>query len=271
MSGPRTVGSADGTTIAYDVGGEGPPLMLVGGAFSFRRYKSWVQLFELLTPTFRVISYDRRGRGESGDASEYAIEREIEDMDALIHVAGGSAHVFGMSSGAVLALRAAAAGVDFDRAVVYQPPFNVDESGHLPPADFGRRLGALAAAGDRGATASYFMRQGMGAPRLLVGLLRLARPIWKNLESVAHTLPYDYTVMGETVHGKPLPDEPWASIPTPTLIVDGGKSGASLRHASNALAARMPNAERRTLAGQGHNLSMKVVAPLLEEFLLDPR
>jgi pimeloyl-ACP methyl ester carboxylesterase len=269
MSGPTTVRSADGTAIAYDVGGEGPPLILVGGAFSFRRYKSWVQLFELLAPTFRVITYDRRGRGDSGDASEYAVEREIEDLDALVQLAGGSAHVFGMSSGAVLALRAAAAGVGFERVVVYQPPFSVDASGHVPPADFGRRLGQLATAGDRGTTASYFMRQGMGAPRVLVGVLRLARPIWKNLESVAHTLPYDYAVMGETVHGKPLADEPWASIPTPTLIVDGGKSGAALRRASDALAARMPNAKRRTLAGQGHNLSMKLIAPVLEEFLLD--
>ncbi|MET0561412.1 MAG: alpha/beta hydrolase [Gaiellaceae bacterium] len=271
MSGPRTVRSGDGTTIAYDVGGEGPPLILVGGAFSFRRYKSWVQLFELLAPTFRVISYDRRGRGDSGDAPAYAVEREIEDLDALIQVAGGSAHVFGMSSGAVLALRAAAAGVDFDHAVVYQPPFSIDSSGHAPPADFGRRLGALAAAGDRGAAASYFMRQGMGAPRVLVGLLRVARPIWKNLEAVAHTLPYDYAVMADTVHGRPLEREPWASIATPTLIVDGGKSGGSLRRAADALAARMPNAERRTLAGQSHNLSMKLLAPVLEEFLLDRR
>jgi pimeloyl-ACP methyl ester carboxylesterase len=271
MSDPLTVGSSDGTTIAYDLAGEGPPLILVGGAFSFRRYKSWVQLFELLAPTFRVISYDRRGRGDSGDAPAYAIEREIEDLGELVQVAGGSAHVFGMSSGAVLALRAAAAGIGFDRAVVYQPPFSVDASGHVPPADFSRRLRALAAAGDRGATASYFMREGMGAPRLLVGLLRLARPIWRDLESVAHTLPYDYAVMGETVHGKPLADEPWASIPTPTLIVDGGKSGASLHRAADALAALMPNAERQTLAGQGHNLSMKLLAPLLKEFLLDRR
>jgi pimeloyl-ACP methyl ester carboxylesterase len=271
VSGLRTAKSGDGTRIAYDVEGGGPPLILVGGAFSFRRYKSWVQLFELLAPTFRVISYDRRGRGDSGDGPEYAVEREIEDLDALIQVAGGSAHVFGMSSGGVLALRAAAAGVRFDRAVVYQPPFGIDASGHLPPADFGSRLGAHAAAGDRAATASYFMRQGMGAPRVLVGLLRLARPIWRNLESVALTLPYDYAVMGETVQGKPLADEPWGAIPTPTLIVDGGKSGASLRRASDALAARMPNAERRTLAGQGHNLSMKLLAPVLEEFLFDRR
>jgi pimeloyl-ACP methyl ester carboxylesterase len=271
MNGLTTVRSADGTTIAYDVAGDGPALILVGGAFSFRRYKSWVQLFELLAPRFRVISYDRRGRGDSGDAPEYAVEREIEDLDALVQVAGGSSHAFGMSSGAVLALRAAAAGVPIGRAVVYQPPFSVDASGHLPPPDFGRQLGALAASGNRGAIASYFMRQGMGVPRVLVALLRVARPIWKNLEAVAHTLPYDYALMGDTVHGRPLALEPWVSIATPTLVVDGGKSGASINRAADALAARMPNAERRTLAGQSHNLSMKLLAPVLEEFLLDHR
>ena len=271
MSRHSTVRSKDGTTIAYDSAGDGPALILVGGAFGYRRYKSWAQLAELLAPRFRVLSYDRRGRGDSGDAPQYAVEREIEDLDALVQAAGGSAHVFGMSSGGVLALRAAAAGVPIRRAAVYQPPFSVDASGHLPPPDFGPRLGELARSGRPGATASYFMRKGMGAPRVFVGLLRVARPIWRNLEAVAHTLPYDYAVMDGTVHGKPLPREPWASIAMPTLVVDGGKSPASLRRAANALAAGLPNAERRTLEGQSHNLSMKVLAPVLEDFLLDRR
>ena len=113
------------------------------------------------------------------------------------------------------------------------------------------------------------MREGMGAPRVFVGLLRVARPIWRNLEAVAHTLPYDHAVMGDTVNGTPLARQPWASIATPTLIVDGGKSPASLRKASDALAERMPNAGRRTLEGQSHNVSMKMLAPVLEDFLLD--
>jgi pimeloyl-ACP methyl ester carboxylesterase len=271
MSGHRTVRSRDGTPIAYDSAGHGPALILVGGAFSYRRYKSWVQLAELLAPRFGVISYDRRGRGDSGDAPHHAVEREIEDLDALVRAAGGSAHVFGMSSGGVLALRAAAAGLPIERAVVYQPPFSVEASGHLPPPDFAERLDELVASGRRGATVSYFMREGMGAPRAFVGLLRVARPIWRNLEAVAHTLPYDYAVMDGTVAGKTLPHEPWASIATPTLVIDGGKSPASLQQAADALAARMPHATRRTLAGQSHNLSMKVLAPVLEEFLLDRR
>ena len=267
----RTVRSRDGTPIAYDTAGDGPAVVLVGGAFSYRRYRSWVQLAELLAPRFAVIGYDRRGRGDSGDAPEYAVEREIEDLGAVVDAAGGSAHVFGMSSGGVLALRAAATGVPIERAVVYQPPFSVDASGHLPPPDFEQRLHALVASGDRGATVRYFMREGMGAPRALVGALRLARPLWRNLEAVAHTLPYDYAVMNGTVHGTPLPREPWSSIESPTLVLDGGKSPTSLRNAADALALHMPNAHRRTLAGESHNLSMTVLAPVLEEFFLDRR
>jgi pimeloyl-ACP methyl ester carboxylesterase len=218
-----------------------------------------------------VVNYDRRGRGDSGDAEEYAVEREIEDLDGLVRAAGGSAHVFGISSGGVLALRAAAAGVPIERAVVYQPPFSVDADGHLPPPDFGLRLDELVASGRRAETVSYFMREGMGAPRALVGLLRVARPIWRNLEAVAHTLPYDYAVMVGTVAGRPLAREPWASIATPTLVLDGGRSPAPLRRAADALAERMPNAQRGTLEGQSHNLSMKALAPVLEEFLRDRR
>ena len=171
----------------------------------------------------------------------------------------------------MLALRAAAAGVPVERAVVYQPPFSVDASGHLPPPDFESRLEALVASGDRGATVRYFMREGMGAPRALVGALRLARPLWRSLEAVAHTLPYDYAVMNGTVHGTPLAREPWASLATPTLVLDGGKSPVSLHRAAEALTATMPNARRRTLAGQSHNLSMKVLAPVLGDFLLARR
>ena len=271
MSGHRTVRSQDGTQIAYDAVGDGPPVILVGGAFSYRLYRSWVQLAQLLAPRFRVVSYDRRGRGDSGDAPAYAVEREIEDLGALVEAVCGSAHVFGMSSGGVLALRAAAAGIPLERAVVYQPPFSVDASGHLPPPAFSERLDELVASGRRGATVRYFMREGMGAPRVLVGVLRVARPIWRNLEAVSHTLPYDYAVMDGTVHGTPLAREPWASIATPTLVVDGAKSPASLRHAADALAARLPHADRATLSGQSHNLSMKLLAPVLEGFLLDRR
>lgn len=272
MSGHRTVRSPDGTTIAYDISaGDGPALILVGGAFSYRGWKGWRELTDLLAPRFRVVKYDRRGRGDSGDVAPYAFERELEDLDALVQAAGGSAHVFGMSSGGVLVLRAAAAGVPVERAAVYQPPFSVDTDGHVPPPDFQQQLQELVAAGKKGTAAGYFMRKGMGVPRPLVGMFRLARPLWRTLEAVAHTLPYDVAVMGETVYGKPLAPAPWASIATPTLVIDGAKSPASLRKAADALAELMPNAERRTLAGQSHNPSMNVLGRVLEEFLHDRR
>lgn len=267
MSGHLAVRSGDGTPIAYERTGDGPALILVGGAFSHRRWKGWRRLAELLAHRFTVISYDRRGRGDSGDAPEYAVERELDDLDAILRVARGPAHVFGMSSGGVLALRASAAGVPIARAVVYQPPFSVDASGHLPPPGFEKRLDELVASGRRGAAVSCFMREGMGAPRAFVGFLRVARPIWRDLEAVAHTLPYDLAVMNGTVQGRPLAREPWASVAIPTLVVDGGKSPASLRKAADALAASLPHAERRTLEGQSHNVSMTALAPLLEEFL----
>ena len=217
-----------------------------------------------------MASYDRRGRGDSGDAPADAVEREIEDLDALVQEAGGSAHVFGMSSGGVLALRAAAAGVPIRRAVVYQPPFSVDASGICRrPTSGARRRARRARAGAARPRATSCGR-GWARRARSSALLRLARPIWRNLEAVAHTLPYDYAVMGDTVHGRPLAREPWASIATPTLVVDGGKSPASLRKAADALAERMPDADAY-LDGQSHNVSMKMLAPVVEDFLLDRR
>lgn len=262
----NTVRSADGTAIAFDRVGDGPAVILVGGAFSFRKYKTTVQLAELLAPRFTVVNYDRRGRGDSGDTPPYAVEREIEDLAALIDAAGGRASVWGMSSGGVLALRAAAAGLPIERLAVYQPPFMVDREGHVPPSDFRSRLDELVAADRRSTTVKYFMVKGMGVPSLFVNVLRLVPPIWSSLTAVAHTLPYDYAVMGETVAGLPLPREPWESIRTPVLVIDGGKSPASLARAADALAQTLSDARRLTLDGQSHNVSLKVLAPALVEF-----
>jgi hypothetical protein len=263
----RTVRSQDGTRIAYDQLGAGPPVILVGGAFSYRRYKATVELAQLLSRRFTVLNYDRRGRGESGDTAPYAVEREIEDLAALIDAAGGRASVWGMSSGAVLALRAAAAGLDIRRLALYQPPFAIDRDGHVAPADLGTRLGELVAADRRGQAVAYFLTKGMGMPAPVAGMMRLARPLWSRLKAVAHTLPYDYAVMGDTVSGRPLAVEPWRSVSAPALVIDGAKSPASLRRAADAIAERLPHARRVTLDGQSHNVSMPVLAPVLEDFL----
>ena len=156
--------SRDGTAIAYDREGDGDPLVLVGGAFSYRRYPGQVKLAGLLGTHFTVYSYDRRGRGDSGDAKPYAIEREIEDLAAVIGAAGGRAHVWGLSSGAVLALEAAAAGLPIGKLAVQEPPLVVDPSDRQPPSDLLQRLTVQIDAGERAAAVRYFMVEGMGAP-----------------------------------------------------------------------------------------------------------
>jgi pimeloyl-ACP methyl ester carboxylesterase len=246
--------------------GDGPPVILVGGAFSYRRYPRYVELAELLGERFTVINYDRRGRGDSGNARPYAVDREIDDLRALIDVAGGSAHVWGQSSGGVLALRAAAAGLAIRKLAVFEPPFRLDRQGTPPPADFAARLDALVAADRRGQAVKYFMTKGMGAPGLVISLMRLARPLWSRLKAVAHTLPYDIAVMGDTIEGKPLSRSEWASIRTETLVLTGAKSPQRASDAGRALADVLPNARHQALEGQSYNVRMKPLAPILIEF-----
>ena len=264
------VRSKDGTSIAFDQSGDGPAIILVGGAFSYRALPKLRQLAELLAEHFTVINYDRRGRGDSGDRAPYAVEREIEDLDALIEVAGGSASVWGWSSGGVLSLRAAAAGLAIERLAVYEPPFIVDRAGHLPPPDFATRLDELTATDRRTAAVRYFMTQGMGVPAILVTLMRLS-PSWSKLKATAHTLPYDHQVMGSTVTGRPLSAVDWASVKAPTLVIAGEKSPERLRGAARALADVLPNPRQRTLTGQSHNISIKSLAPALAEFFATSR
>ena len=214
-----SVRSADGTPIAYDKLGAGPPVILVGGAFSFRRYRRSVELAELLAEHFTVFNYDRRGRGDSGDTAPYSVEREIEDLAALIELAGSRSCVWGQSSGGVLALRAAAAGVAIEKLAVFEPPFRLDSDGDAPPADFATRLGQLVAADRRNQAVKYFMTKGMGAPGFFISLMRLSPQMWSRLTAVAHTLPYDVAVMGDTTEGKPLSPADWEIRP-------GGHAGA---------------------------------------------
>jgi len=261
----QTVQSRDGTSIAFDRLGQGPPIILVGGAFSYRAFPKLVQLAKLLAERFTVVNYDRRGRGDSTDTSPYAVEREIEDLQALVDVVGGSASVWGWSSGGALALRAAGRGLRIEKLAVYEPPFMVDDSGHLPPADFATRLAEVTAADDRSAAVKLYMTQGMGIPPVIVTLMRCT-PFWSKLKATANTLPYDWAVLGNTMAGKPLSAAEWATVTTPTLVMAGEKSPAQLRNGGQALADVLPNAQRRALARQSHNVSMKALAPVLAEF-----
>jgi pimeloyl-ACP methyl ester carboxylesterase len=258
-----TVLSKDGTAIAFDRIGDGVPVILVDGALCYRGMGQSRQLAELLAPHFTVITYDRRGRGESGDTAPYAVEREVEDITALLSEAGGSAYLWGTSSGAVLALEAASRLSGIKKLALYEAPFIVDDS-RSTTEDHWVRIGEAVAAHRRGAAVTFFL-QAVGVPRLLIALMRLS-PVWPKLKAIAHTIPYDGVIVQDNQRGRPLPAKQWASVTVPTLVMDGGRSPQWMRHGNRALALVLPNAQYRTLAGQTHMLKPKVHAPTLVDF-----
>jgi len=263
----QTVTSKDGSRIAYDRLGSGPTVILVGGALGYRKFNKMEELAKLLAERCTVINYDRRGRGDSTEVKPFALEREIEDLAALIEAEGGSASLWGWSSGGALALRAAGAGVGVERLSVYEVPFMVDPGAKRPTPDYGERLDELVAAGDRNGAVKHFMRNAMGIPAPFVALMRLM-PMWKGIKATAHTLPYDWAALGKhTMYGASLDAEEWASVTVPVLVVFGGKSPAVLQQGSRALAEVLPNAELRELPGVSHNVKMPVLAPVVAEFV----
>lgn len=262
----NTVLSSDGTTIGYSRDGSGPALILVGGAFQHRAIDPRTgQLAALLARDLTVYHYDRRGRGESGDTAPYAKEREIEDLAALVEHAGGPALVFGNSSGAALALDAAAHGVAISKLAVYEAPFVVD--GSRPPVgeDYLDRLSKLLADGRRGDAVELFLTEAVGVPAEFVAGMRQA-PFWPDFEAVAPTVRYDALFMDGTLTGGPLPAERWAGVTVPVLVIDGGASPESMHSAASALAALLPDAGRHTIEGQLHDVDPALLAPVLHEF-----
>jgi pimeloyl-ACP methyl ester carboxylesterase len=254
--------SKDGTTIAYERSGQGPAVILVDGALCSRAFGPMPKLAPLLAQHFTVYMYDRRGRGESGDTQPYARQREVEDIAALIHEAGGSASLVGLSSGAALALEAVASGLDVRGVVAYEPPY-VDDSGREGGSEHQPRLERLIAADERGGAVKYFMRSMVGLPGPMVMLMRLMPWVWRKLEAVAHTLPYDAAVMTDYK----VPRERLASIRVPALVMHGSKTDPRLARAAQTGAAAIPGARHQPLEGQTHNVSPGALAPLVREFL----
>jgi pimeloyl-ACP methyl ester carboxylesterase len=264
----HTVVSKDGTIIAFDRYGTGRPLILVDGALCYRDSGPSRPLASLLQKDFTVYTYDRRGRGDSGNTSPYAVEREIEDIEALLIEAGGSAYVYGISSGAGLALEAANSGLPVRKLALYEAPFVVDHSRPPVPKDFQLQLENLIAAGDRGGAVRLFLTKGVRVPAPFVAMMRFM-PAWPKLKGVAHTLPYDIAIVGPYQHGTPLPARKWSSATMPTLVAGGGKSPGWMRNAMEALADAIPRARHLTVPGQTHMVKPEVLAPVLVDFFYE--
>jgi pimeloyl-ACP methyl ester carboxylesterase len=261
------VRSTDGTAIEFERTGDGPALVIVGGALSTRAAAE--PLAQLLASGFTVIAYDRRGRGDSGDTPPYAVEREVDDLAALIAEGDGSAFVLGHSSGAVLALEAAMLlGSRIPMLALYEPPFIVDDSRPPVPADYVAHLDELVATDRRGDAVEYFLTHGPGVPAEAIAPMR-ETPMWLGMEAMAHTLAYEGRVMGDTTAGSPAPLERWASVGVPTLVLDGGASPPWQRSSTQALARVLPRSVHRSLPGQTHGPEPEVLAPVLRAFFED--
>ena len=253
------VQSADGTTIAFDRTGTGPALVFVVGAFCDRHTPQ--SIAKVLAPDFTVYSYDRRGRGASGDAVPYSAEREIEDLAAVAGAAGGSPFVFGHSSGAVLALEAAARGVRMAKLVAYEPPYIVNDTRARPGIDLADRLAVLAAADRRGDAARLFLTEAVGVPDDVVAMIE-SGPDWPSMTALAHTLAYDIEVCGNNE----MPADRLARIRVPALVLGGSNSPEWFHNTVRAVAAAVPGAQLRLLDGQDHGAADDVLAPVLVEF-----
>jgi pimeloyl-ACP methyl ester carboxylesterase len=250
------VTSKDGTRIAYETQGSGPALVLVDGAMCYREFGPATDVAAALADSYTVYIYDRRGRGESGDTLPYAPAREVEDLAAVIAAAGGDAYVMGQSSGGALVLEAAASGVTMRKLASYEAPY-VGQS-----TDFLARQKQLIAEGNRKGAIDYFMTTMVGGPFFLPLMMRLMPKVFRQLQAVAHTLPYDT----ELLDGFEAPVERLKAIGVPALIMGGSKYKANMKKAVHDVAGAVPDAKLVILDGQTHQVSPAVLAPVLKQF-----
>jgi pimeloyl-ACP methyl ester carboxylesterase len=257
----QTLQSADGTVIAFEVVGAGAPLILVGGAFCDRSARaSGLPLAALLAPHFRVYSYDRRGRGGSSDTAPYDPVREVEDLAALLAHAGGSASLYGISSGGLLVLEAAVHGLSIEKLALYEAPLVLDES-RRPTDELADALAELAAAGRRSDAAELFLARVVGLPAAAIANMKRA-PMWRGLEALAHTLSYDvrFTAAAPALLSRAT------SVSRPVLVLAGGASPGWMHAGARELTRALPNAQLRTLEKQTHDVDPAVLAAALMEF-----
>jgi pimeloyl-ACP methyl ester carboxylesterase len=249
--------SKDGTKVAYEKVGQGPALVIIGGALSHR--DGGKPLAGKLMTSFTVYTYDRRGRGDSGDTKPYAVEREIEDLDALIEQAGNQAYVYGVSSGAALALQAAAklGPARITKLAIYEPPYG---QGKREFDEQKQRINQLVQTGKPGQAAEAFLSAIGMPPKALEDMKR--SPEWATIEKLDFTLTYDYAVLGNGA----VPEETVKQITVPMLVMTGEKTLDFMAPTADRIAELVPNARRKTLEGQSHQAKPEVVAPLLTEF-----
>jgi pimeloyl-ACP methyl ester carboxylesterase len=253
------VTSKDGTTIAYDQSGSGPAVVIVGCVLGDRSQQA--PLAALLAPRFTVFNYDRRGHGASGNTAPYAVEREFEDLAAILDAAGGSAYVYGTSGPGVLALYAAGSlAPKIRKLAIWEPPFILEGSGRQAPKDYQQRLASLMAEGRRGDMVELFFVEAVGMPAEFVAQMRQA-PWWPMQEAMAPTLIQNAEIMGDFS----LPAERMAKVTTPALVIDGAET-PWLSYAAQAVADAVPHAERRTISGQPHNVAPEAMVPVLEKY-----
>jgi pimeloyl-ACP methyl ester carboxylesterase len=258
------VRSADGTEIAFEKVGSGPPVVLVGGALCDRRARvSGLPLAKAMASAMTVYAYDRRGRGDSSDTAPYSVAREIEDLAALLALAGSTARVYGHSSGAILALEAALTGLSMQQLALYEPPLILHGLRERMPSDLEQQLVELSKAGKRSEATALFLTQGVGVPAAVVEQRKLD-PSWAKLEALAHTLSYDarLTADPESIVTRA------ASLRVPAALFDGGRSQAWLRAGVDTLSAALPAAPRVSLPEQTHDVDPLQLAPKLLEFFL---
>ena len=254
--------SKDGTEIAYDKQGQGSAVILVDGALGFRSFGPMPELAKLLSTHFTVVNYDRRGRGDSGDNKPYAVEREIDDIDALIDEVGGSAYLYGISSGACLALEAAIKlGDKVKKIAIYEPTYKSDENAPEEWREYNKQLAKLLETGRKGDAVALFMAF-VGTPTDQIEGMRKA-PMWSMFEVVAPTLLYDAAAMGAD---RSVPTEHVSRITALTLVMHGGAGYPFMKQTALALSRAIPNTEFRTLEGQTHAVVSEVIAPVFTGF-----
>jgi pimeloyl-ACP methyl ester carboxylesterase len=256
--------STDGTTIALEVTGSGRPVVLIGGAFNDRT--TTAGLAQVLAPYYQAVTYDRRGRGDSGDESvDYSVDRELEDLEAVIDHLGGTASLFGHSSGAVLALEAAIKHLPVDKVAAYEPPFIPEGSRPRPAADVAERLARFVQADDRDGATTLFQTEVIGLPPEMVEGMRQSE-MWSFLTRLAHSLPYDYALFDP---GCPVPENLLGRIEIPTLVIAGSNTFPWLATAAQEVARAVPGAGYLSLEGQDHGVLQQPEALLacLQEFL----